>query len=69
VTAEVDEGPIVALSEPFPVAPLVQDALALGALDMIRAYAYAHREWMMRRAWGPMVVAELEKYACGAVAV
>jgi phosphoribosylglycinamide formyltransferase 1 len=69
VTAEVDEGPIVALSEPFPVAPLAQDALALGALDMIRAYAYAHREWMMRRAWGAMVVAELEKYACGAVAV
>jgi len=69
VTAEVDEGPIVALSEPFPVAPLVQDALALGALDMIRAYAYAHREWMMRRAWGPMVIAELEKFACEAVAV
>jgi folate-dependent phosphoribosylglycinamide formyltransferase PurN len=69
VTSEVDEGPIVARSEPFPVAPLVQDALALGALDMIRAYAYAHREWMMRRAWGPMIVSELEKLACGAVAV
>jgi folate-dependent phosphoribosylglycinamide formyltransferase PurN len=69
VTEEVDAGPIVALSESFAVAPLVRDALALGALDMIRAYAYAHREWMMRRAWGPMVVAELEKLACGAVAV
>lgn len=66
VTAEVDEGPIVARSEPFPVAPLVTDALALGALDMIRAYAYAHREWMMRRAWGPIVVAELENLACRA---
>ena len=69
VTSEVDAGPIVARSEPFPVAPLVQDALALGALDMIRAYSYAHREWMMRRAWGPMIVEELEKLACGAVAV
>jgi folate-dependent phosphoribosylglycinamide formyltransferase PurN len=69
VTSEVDAGPIVARSEPFAVAPLVQDALALGALDMIRAYAYAHREWMMRRAWGPMVVSELEKLACEAVAV
>ena len=48
VTSAVDAGPIVARSEPFAVAPLVQDALALGALDMIRAYAYAHREWMMR---------------------
>jgi folate-dependent phosphoribosylglycinamide formyltransferase PurN len=69
VTEEVDAGPILAVSEPFPVAPLVADALACGALDMIRAYAYAHREWMMRRCWGPMVVAELEKMACGAVAV
>jgi phosphoribosylglycinamide formyltransferase-1 len=69
VTSEVDGGPIVTRSEPFAVAPLVQDALALGALDMIRAYAYAHREWMMRRAWGPMIVEELEKLACGAVAV
>ncbi len=69
VTSEVDEGPILARSERFEVAPLVQDALALGALDMIRAYSYAHREWMMRRAWGPMIVEELEKLACGTVAV
>ncbi len=69
VTAEVDEGPIVARSEPFPVAPLVEDALRLGAIDMIRAYAYAHREWMMRCAWGPMIVDELERMSCGAVAV
>lgn len=69
VTEEVDAGPVLAVSEPFPVAPLVADALALGALDMIRAYAYAHREWMMRRCWGPMVVAELETISCGAVAV
>jgi phosphoribosylglycinamide formyltransferase-1 len=69
VTPVVDEGPILARSEPFAVAPLVKDALALGAIDMIRAYAYAHREWMMRRAWGTMVVAEIEKLACEAVAV
>ncbi len=69
VTSEVDAGPIIARSEPFEIAPLVRDALALGAIDMIRAYAYAHREWMMRRAWGPLVVAELEKMACAAVAV
>jgi len=69
VTEKVDAGPVLAVSEAFPVAPLVADALALGALDMIRAYAYAHREWMMRRCWGPMVVAELEKLACFAEAV
>lgn len=69
VTEDVDAGPILARSEAFPVAPLVQDALALGALDMVRAYAYAHREWMMRRAWGPLVVEELEKLSCAAVAM
>jgi len=65
VTRELDEGPIVARSDAFPVAPLVSDALALGALDMVRAYSYAHREWMMRRAWGPMVVQLLERVAAG----
>lgn len=66
VTPELDAGPIVARSDAFPVAPLVNDALAFGALDMIRAYAYAHREWMMRAAWGPMVVHLLESLAAGA---
>lgn len=65
VTRELDEGPIVARSDAFPVSPLVADALADGAADMLRAYAYAHREWMMRRAWGPMVVRQLEQLAAG----
>jgi len=65
VTRDLDGGPIINRSEPFPVAPLVTDALAFGALDMVRAYSYAHREWMMRRAWGPMVVQLLERMAAG----
>jgi len=65
VTRELDAGPIVSRSEAFPVAPLVADALATGALDILRAYSYAHREWTMRRAWGPMVVQTLENVAAG----
>jgi phosphoribosylglycinamide formyltransferase-1 len=55
VTERLDEGPIVCVSEPFPVSPLVRDALSWGATDVLKAYAYAHQEWMMRSAWGPLL--------------
>ena len=69
VTEDLDEGPVLLLSRTYPVAPFAVDAAMAGHADIVKAYSYAHREWMMRRAWGPMVVAELEKLACGAVAV
>ncbi len=55
VTPEVDVGPPLVRSWPFPVAPLVERARAWHAMDMLKAYAYAHREWMMRAAWGRML--------------
>jgi phosphoribosylglycinamide formyltransferase-1 len=55
VTERLDEGPILCLSEPFPVSPLVRDALSWGATDVLKAYAYAHQEWMIRSAWGPLL--------------
>jgi folate-dependent phosphoribosylglycinamide formyltransferase PurN len=55
VTERLDEGPILCLSEPFPVSPLVQDAIEWGATDILKAYAYAHQEWMIRSAWGPLL--------------
>jgi folate-dependent phosphoribosylglycinamide formyltransferase PurN len=55
VTERLDEGEILALSEPFPVSPLVPDALSWGATDILKAYAYAHQEWMIRTAWGPLI--------------
>ena len=54
VTEVLDEGPILSVSEPFPVSPLVRDALDWGATDILKAYAYAHQEWMIRSAWGPL---------------
>jgi methionyl-tRNA formyltransferase len=59
VTADVDAGPIVAVSREYPVAPLVRDALRWKAADIVRAYAYAHREWMMRDCWGELAVRAL----------
>jgi folate-dependent phosphoribosylglycinamide formyltransferase PurN len=55
VTEEVDTGPTLFRSGPFPVHPLVEDALRWGAEDIVSAYAYAHREWMMRAAWGDLL--------------
>lgn len=59
VTADVDAGPVVAVSREYPVSPLVRDALRWNATDIVRAYAYAHREWMMRDCWGDLAACAL----------
>jgi folate-dependent phosphoribosylglycinamide formyltransferase PurN len=60
VTEEVDMGPPVLLSPPYPVyRPLVRRARRAGALDVLKAYAYAHREWMIRDGWGKLIHATL----------
>jgi len=66
VTPEIDAGPILALSEPYPVAPFVHGAVREGQTDIVRAYAYAQREWMMRDSWGPLLIRTIENLACGA---
>lgn len=67
VTEKLDAGPVVALSDPHPVSPFVREAAAAGHDDIVRAYAYAQREWMMRSSWGAMVAATLERLAGGEV--
>lgn len=69
VTADVDGGPALFRSWPFPTHPLVTDARRWGAHDILKAYAYAHREWMMRAAWGPLLAHALERFATGQVRV
>jgi folate-dependent phosphoribosylglycinamide formyltransferase PurN len=59
VTANVDAGPVIAVSRDYPVSPLVRDALRWNAMDIIRAYAFAHREWMMRDCWGELAASAL----------
>jgi folate-dependent phosphoribosylglycinamide formyltransferase PurN len=61
VTADLNAGPVIARSEPFPVAAFAREAARAGYEDIVRAYAYAHREWMMRSAWGDLVVSALEQ--------
>jgi folate-dependent phosphoribosylglycinamide formyltransferase PurN len=69
VTEQLDAGPLVVQSGPFPVAPFAQDAVLAGEMDIVRAYAYAHREWMMRSSWGDLVVRALEEVAAREEAV
>ncbi len=66
VTEKVDGGPVLIMSKRYPVAPFAHDAAAAGHHDVVNAYAYAHREWMMRDSWGPLVVRSLEYISAGA---
>ncbi len=64
VTEELDAGPVLVLSRSYPIhTELVERALELNALDALKAYAYAHREWMIRDAWGTLIDTALELLA------
>jgi len=69
VTEKLDDGPPLLRSWPFPVAGLVREALAWGARDMLEAYAFAHQEWMLRAAWGPLLVRSVELLATRRLAI
>jgi folate-dependent phosphoribosylglycinamide formyltransferase PurN len=57
VTERLDDGPVLVRSWEFPAPPVVRWALDHDAMDVIRAAAWAHTEWMLRDAWGPMLSA------------
>ena len=65
VTSKLDGGPILMRSKPYPVAPFVHEAVFAGATDVVNAYTYAHREWMMRDSWGALLERALEQIAAG----
>jgi phosphoribosylglycinamide formyltransferase 1 len=54
VTENVDLGPPILRSAVFPVSPLVPAALERNDLAWVKAYAFAHQEWMLSEAWGPL---------------
>lgn len=63
VTTQLDGGPIVTASTSYPVAPFVHDAARAGHFDIVKAYSFAQREWMMRDSWGAMAVHAMERLA------
>jgi phosphoribosylglycinamide formyltransferase-1 len=62
-----DGGAPIVRSWPFPVSPLVEDLRSMDASDVVRAYTYAHEQWMMRTAAGPLMAAALRLVASGTV--
>lgn len=68
VTPELDAGPVIARSEAFAVAPFIHEAVARGEHDIVRAYAYAQREWMMRSTWGALAAQALDVITAGVTA-
>ena len=67
VNEEPDGGPPLVCSWSFGVPALVADARRWGAADMLKAYAFAHQEWMIRAASGPLLAAALHLVASGHV--
>lgn len=69
VTEAVDRGPLVARSRQFAVhRELVDDARERGDADVLSAYVYAHRGWMVRDGGGPTLAKTIELVADGRVA-
>ena len=67
VDAVVDGGAPLVRSWPFPVSPMVDEAQAWVATDLLRAYTFAHEQWMMRACAGPMWSAALQLIAGRAI--
>ena len=61
VTRDLDAGPLVVRSDPLSIPPFVTQAVFAGDMDIVRAYAYAHREWMMRNIWADLVAQAIER--------
>ena len=60
VTSALDNGPVLLRSWAFPVPPVATWAREHEALDVLKPTIWAHQEWMLRDAWGPMMAAALE---------
>jgi folate-dependent phosphoribosylglycinamide formyltransferase PurN len=65
VTATLDDGPVLLRSWAFPVPEVVRWARAAGAQDVLKSAVWAHQEWMLREAWGPMLAGALEMASLG----
>ena len=66
VTSDVDDGPLIAISRPFPVhEPLVEALDSFDDGEGLRAYADAHQAWMKWGGDGPAIAKALEVVARG----
>ncbi|HEX6559671.1 MAG TPA: formyltransferase family protein [Longimicrobiales bacterium] len=67
VTRDLDAGPAMVRSWAFPVHPMVDDLRSWNATQTLKAYVFAHQEWMIESAWAPLMTAAIELFARGEV--
>jgi len=60
VTEQLDAGPVLLRSWRFPISPIAGWARAHETEDVLRAYAWAHQEWMLRSGWPVMLARTIE---------
>ena len=63
VTSQLDDGPILLRSSAYPVPDLARWAVRVGAEDVLRKVIWAHQEWMLRTAFGPLMEQSLDLLA------
>jgi folate-dependent phosphoribosylglycinamide formyltransferase PurN len=63
VTERLDDGPVLLRSQPFPVPEISTWARAAGHDDVLRRVIWAHQEWMLRSAFGPLMERAIERLA------
>jgi folate-dependent phosphoribosylglycinamide formyltransferase PurN len=69
VTERFGEGPLMLVGAPYPVSGIATDAIRRGEYEVAIEYARVHREWMMRSAYGDMLVRALRFLAAGTLKV
>lgn len=68
VTEAIDRGPMLVRSRPFAVhRDLADDARDRGDDDVLSAYVFAHRGWMIREGGGPTLATTIDLLADGRV--
>ena len=63
------EGPLMLVGQPYPVSGIAGDAIRRGEYDVAIEYARVHRDWMMRSAYGSMLVRAMQFLAAGTLKV
>jgi phosphoribosylglycinamide formyltransferase-1 len=67
VDSRSNAGPPLVRSWSFPVSPMVDEAQAWTATDLLRAYTFAHEQWMTRACAGPLWSSALQLVAGEAI--
>lgn len=63
VTERLDDGPVLVRSRAYPVPEIARWAVDSDEQDVLRRVVWAHQEWMLRSAFGPLMEQAIERIA------